>query len=129
LIDTSLESQVDLLKTKELMVMIRILLGVGVGVMAAAIAYALIVGDFWTEAEILLMYPWFHLSMIDLYVGFCLFAGWIVFRERNLLVALVWIALLMMLGNLVSCGYALLVLIRAKGDMHRFWLGNRATSA
>jgi hypothetical protein len=101
-------------------------LGIGVGVMAAAVAYGLLAGDLWGEAPILLKYPWFHVSMIDLYVGFALVAGWIAYREHSLLVTVLWIVLLLLLGNLVSCGYALLAVIRADGDMRRFWLGKHA---
>lgn len=109
--------------------LMKIALGVGVGVMAAAIGYGLLAGDLWGEAQVLLKYPWFHVSMIDLYVGFALVAGWIAFRERSPLVTVIWIVLLMLLGNLVSCGYALLAVIRAKGDMRRFWLGKHAGAA
>jgi hypothetical protein len=106
-----------------------VLLIVGFLIMAGAIGYAMIVGDFFEEAGVLLDLPWFHLSMIDLYVGFFLFSGWILFRERSRPVAIVWIVLLLSLGNLTACFYALLVALRAKGDWPAFWLGHRAGRA
>lgn len=109
--------------------LMKTLLGVGVCVMAAAIAYGLLAGDLLGEAPILLKHPWFHVSMIDLYVGFALVAAWIAYREQSPLVAILWIISLMLLGNLVSCGYALLAVIRADGDMRRFWLGKHAGAA
>ena len=103
-----------------------VLLIFGCIIMVATIAYGLIAGDFRGEARLLLSHPWFHVSMIDLYAGFFLFSGWIAFRERSRLVAAIWIVLLLTLGNLVSCLYAVIAAIRAQGDWQAFWLGSRA---
>ena len=89
------------------------LLAVGVLVMAVAIGYALLAGDLRGEARVLFNYPWFHVSMIDLYTGFLLFSGWIVSRERSRGVAVIWIVLLLTLGNLAACAYALAAAVRA----------------
>ena len=100
-----------------------VLLIFGFMTMATAIAYGLLAGDFWSEAPLLLSHPWFHVSMIDLYTGFFLFGGWIAFRERSRLVAAIWIVLLLTLGNLASCLYAVIAAVRARGDWQTFWLG------
>lgn len=102
------------------------LLVAGVVVMAVAIGYALLAGDLRGEARVLFDYPWFHVSMIDLYTGFLLFSGWIVSREQSRGVAAVWIVLLLTLGNLAACAYALAAALRARGDWNVFWLGKRA---
>lgn len=104
----------------------KIFLILGAIVMTAAIAYAFIIGDFFTEAEVMLPLPWFHLSMIDLYIGFFLFAGWIVYREASTPRAIVLIVLLCLLGNVLSCLYALRAAIVANGDWRQFWMGERA---
>ncbi len=110
------------------MFMTKSLLILGAFIMAAAIAYALIVGNFFAEAEVMLPLPWFHLSMVDLYIGFFLFAGWITFREATMLRAVLWIALLLCLGNIISCLYALIAAVNARGDWSVFWLGPRRHS-
>lgn len=102
---------------------LMIVLALGFAVMAAAIGYALLLGEFWTEAGILFRYPWFHLSMIDLYLGFFLFCGWIVYRERSRRAAAVWVILMLTLGNLAAFAYALSVAWRARGDWTWFWQG------
>lgn len=104
------------------------LLAAGVVVMAVAIGYGLLSGDLWGEAMVLFKYPWFHVSMIDLYTGFLLFSGWIVSREQSRGVAAIWIVLLLTLGNLAACAYALAAAIRARGDWTAFWLGKQATA-
>lgn len=99
------------------------LLSIGFVVMAATISYGLLAGDLVGEARVLLDYPWFHVSMIDLYVGFLLVCAWIVARERSLAIAAIWIVLVLTLGNLASCGYAIVAAIRARGDWRVFWQG------
>lgn len=106
-----------------------VLLILGFLIMAGAIGYAMIAGDFFDEAGVMLDLPWFHLSMIDLYVGFFLFSGWILCRERSRPIAIAWIVALLLLGNLTSCAYALVAAIGAKGDWTAFWLGHRADRA
>jgi len=103
-----------------------LLLALGCVIMAAAIAYALIVGDFWAEARILFQYPWFHLSMIDLYMGFLVFSGWVIYRERSPIAAIIWIVLVLTLGNLATCAYALVIACQARGDWNWFWQGKHA---
>jgi hypothetical protein len=103
-----------------------ILLTLGFIVMAIGIAYALIQGNFFDELEIMRSLPWFHLSMLDLYIGFFLFSGWILYRERTLVQAVVWIILLLSLGNLIACLYAVFALVRSRGNWQRFWMGVRS---
>jgi len=69
--------------------------------------------------------PWGIVSLIDVYVGFILFCGWIVFREKNLLIALLMVIMVMVLGNFIASAYALLALINSKGNWKKFWLGEK----
>jgi hypothetical protein len=73
-------------------------------VMAAGLVYGFAAGDGFDELRALMDYPWFVVSLVDVYVGFVLFACWIVSRERGLR-AVVWVTLLLTLGNLVACAY------------------------
>jgi hypothetical protein len=70
--------------------------------------------------------PWGIVSLVDLYVGFALFSGWIVFRERSWPRSLIWIALVMVLGFFTASLYVLLALRSSAGDWRRFWMGERA---
>ena len=103
-----------------------VLLVLGGMVMAAAIVYGFVAGGFIEEAKTLFGYPWFQVAMIDLYVGFFLFAGWIAFREQSRGVAVAWIIALCLLGNFVSCIYAARALVHARGDWSQFWTGKTA---
>jgi hypothetical protein len=108
------------------MKLIRALLLLGVCWMAAAIAYGLVASNIPAEGRTLIKCIWFWISLADLYTGFMLFGGWIIFRERSRTMALLWIVLLLTLGNLASCAYALIAAVRAHGDWRMFWLGSRA---
>jgi hypothetical protein len=106
-----------------------ILLAIGFCVMASVITYGFVAGDLVGEAKLMLAYPWFQISMVDLYTGFLLFGGWIIFRERSRTTAILWIILLLTLGNLASCAYAFLAAVQSRGNWHIFWLGCHAPTS
>lgn len=82
---------------------IAVVLGI---LMLGALVYGFGFGGGWGEVRLLLDYPWFVVSLVDVYVGFALFACWIATREKRF-PACVWILLLMTLGNLIACIYVL----------------------
>ncbi|MFX0143972.1 MAG: DUF1475 family protein [Candidatus Hodarchaeota archaeon] len=91
-----------------------------------SISTAFIVGDFSEEGNIILSLTWGKVSLIDVYIGFIIFCGWIVYRERSLGRSIVWAILMMIFGNMTACFYILLALRQSRGDWPRFWLGQRA---
>lgn len=101
----------------------------GLFAMTAVLVYGFTMGDFTAEGAALLSMPWGIVSLVDLYVGFTLFSGWIVFRERALLPSVVWVALMMVLGFWAGALYTFIALQTSGGDWQRFWLGKRAKSA
>jgi hypothetical protein len=103
------------------------LVALGGLIMAGALVYGFGWGGGWEEVRLLLGYPWFIVSLVDVYIGFALVAGWIGFRERPL-PAVIWIVLLMTLGNVIACGYAATALLRARGNWRRFWMGRRVSA-
>lgn len=100
--------------------------GLGAAAMAAILGYAALQGDFAVDGAALLRNPWGLVSIVDLYVGFILFALWISYRERGILRKLVWIALLMGLGFFAGSLYVLQALISSRGDWQTFWMGRHA---
>ena len=97
----------------------------GLIAMTAVLANGFINGDFSKDGAALLANPWGIVSFVDLYVGFALFSIWIAFREKNVLLAVFWIILMLVLGFFTGSLYLLLALIRAKGDWLVFFLGER----
>ncbi|MCR6643111.1 MAG: hypothetical protein NVV62_00340 [Terricaulis sp.] len=56
-------------------------------------------GSFFDQAAVLLTLPWGVVGIADLLVGFILFAVLVFLTERSLLVAALWAAPVLVLGN------------------------------
>jgi hypothetical protein len=110
------------------MTLAKIIAWLGLLAMTAALVYGFTVGDFSTDGSALLSNPWGLVSMVDLYVGFVLFSGWIVYRENSLITAVIWVILMMVLGFFTGALYTLIALYTSRGNWQRFWLGSKAQS-
>jgi hypothetical protein len=97
----------------------------GLLAMTGILIYAFTTGDFTQEGNVLLSMPWGIVSLVDLYVGFILFSGWIVYREKSLARSIVWVVLMMVLGFFTASLYTLIALQTSGGDWKRFWMGRR----
>ena len=95
----------------------------GLLAMTGILIYGFTVGDFSGEGKVLLSMPWGIVSLVDLYVGFILFSGWIVYREKSLVRSIVWIFFMMVLGFFTASLYTLIALQTSGGDWKRFWMG------
>ena len=97
----------------------------GLLAMGGILIYGFTVGNFAQEGNVLLSMPWGIVSLVDLYVGFILFSGWIIYREKSLARSIVWVVLMMVLGFFTASLYTLIALQTSGGDWKRFWMGNR----
>jgi hypothetical protein len=104
----------------------KVVAWVGLIAMTIVLGIAFTSGDFGSEGARLLAMPWGIVSLVDLYVGFALFSGWIVFREKAWLPATVWVILMMVLGFWAGALYTLIALQTSGNDWKRFWFGKRA---
>lgn len=103
-----------------------LLIGGCLATMTAAITYGLVKGDFWGEGRVLMRMPWGVISVIDVYTGGALFAGWIAARERSVARTAGWVVAIFVLGNFATALYALIALRTSDGDATLFWLGPHA---
>jgi len=86
------------------MKMLAILATLGALAMTVILVYAFVEGSFVSEGRQLLAMPWGSVSLVDLYVGFLLFAAWILYREGITPPSLLWIAAVVTPGSLaISC--------------------------
>lgn len=95
----------------------------GTFLMFFTLAYGFVAGDFFKEGSILFSMTWGKVSLIDVYIGFFLFSGWVLYREEKLTTALLWIISIMILGNFITCFYATIALYKSGDNFKRFWLG------
>jgi len=98
----------------------------GIIAMTAVLIYGFTVGNFRTDGAALLQNPWGIVSLVDLYIGFALFSGWIVYREKSFVRSLIWVILMMVLGFFTASLYTFIALNASGGDWKEFWMGNRA---
>lgn len=104
----------------------KLISGAGILAMTAALIYGFTAGDFSADGSKLLQNPWGMVSMVDLYTGFVLFSGWIVYREGSFTRSFAWVVLMMVLGFFTASLYTFIALNASKGDWSKFWMGNRA---
>jgi hypothetical protein len=83
-------------------------------IIGAALAYGFIVGDFWKDGGELMDNPWGIVSLFDVYVGFFFFIG----------IILAWAVAICVGGNVLAGIYAILALLKSKGDTTVFFMGN-----
>ncbi len=100
----------------------------GLFAMTAVLIYAFSYGDFMDDGKEILSNPWGIVSLVDLYVGFILFSGWILYREDSLMRAIIWVFLMMVLGFFTGALYTFIALQSSDGDWRRFFMGSRAYS-
>ncbi len=103
----------------------KLLSFLGILAMSAVLVFGFTQGDFFTDGGTLLKNPWGIVSLVDLYVGFTLFSIWIAFREKNIVLMILWIIAMMILGFFAGALYVFINLVRAKGNMLDFFLGDR----
>lgn len=60
--------------------------------------------------------PWAIATLFDAYCGFITFFVWVAYRERGAGIKLLWLILILLLGNIAMSLYVLLQLFRMKPD-------------
>lgn len=105
------------MKTAKLLAML------GTVIMFLTLMYGFIYGDFFREGSLIFSIAWGKVSLIDVYIGFFLFSGWVLYREQKILSAVIWIISIMILGNFITCLYATIALFKSNDDWKVFWLG------
>jgi hypothetical protein len=103
----------------------KIIAWLGLIAMTVVLLNGFINGNFSRDGAELLANPWGIVSIVDLYVGFALFSLWIAFREKNLILTIIWIILMIVFGFFAGSLYVLLALYQSRGDWLTFFLGAR----
>lgn len=67
--------------------------------------------------------PGVKMVLVDLYIGFLILAGWLIYRDGFGVKAIVIIAAMFILGNIIPLLYLLWLLIKTRGDVWEVLLG------
>ena len=98
----------------------------GLVTVSAALIYAFGKGHPAADWPRLVSNPLGVATLVDVYAGFALFSCWIAWREARSGVALLWIAMILVGGNLVTAVYVLLALRASDGVAESFWRGTQS---
>ena len=98
-------------------------------VMLAGLIYGFGWGDFWEDGGELMDNPWGIVSLVDVYVGFFLFLGWVWIREDLLLLLakLLWAVAILVGGNLFASPLCPVCPWAKAGELDHFFLGNKVS--
>lgn len=55
---------------------------------------------------------WFQVTLLDAYLGFFIFYGWVLWKESSLFSRLVWLVLILGLGNMATVAYLIIQIIK-----------------
>jgi len=113
---------------KEIMKIAKVVSLLGVLAMTVVLIYGFAMGDFLIDGTQLLSNPWGIVSLVDLYVGFTLFSGWIIYREKSAIRSIIWVFFMMTLGFFTGALYTFIALQTSGDDWNRFWMGKRAAN-
>lgn len=72
--------------------------------------------NLFTEWDYLGAIPWMQATLWDFYANILLIYLWILYKESNLGIKIMWAVLLFCLGSIASIMYVLIQLFRLKGD-------------
>lgn len=57
-------------------------------------------------------HPWFTATLFDAYCGFITFYAWVFYKEKSVAAKIIWLILIMLLGNLAMSVYMLIRLFK-----------------
>lgn len=104
---------------------IKYLFLAGAIVMGVSIIYGFTNGDFWGDGSTLITLLWGRITLIDIYLSFLTFSGWMFFREGLTFKSILIFFFILLLGAFTICFYTYVAMQKANGDWKLFWFGSR----
>lgn len=100
------------------------------GLLALAALASLIGGSIWATGHISIVpvindllanpgagnNPWFVATLLDAYFGFLWFWAWVAYKEQSWFSRIIWLVLILTLGNIAMATYILIQLLRLPAD-------------
>ena len=107
------------------MTRIRIFTATLTVIMFVAIGASMAMGSLTEDGRLLLDTAWGRMSLIDIYIGVALMSGWVLLRESNPRLLLIWLPAFIVLGHGGTALYAAIAAFRSD-DVRSFLLGAQA---
>ena len=108
---------------------VKYLFLLGAIIMGVSIIYGFTSGDFWSDGTALVALLWGRITLIDIYLSFLTFSGWMFFREGLTEKSILLFLLILLLGAFTICFYTYVAMQKANGDWKLFWFGPRRVAS
>ena len=70
--------------------------------------------------------PWMRATLWDFYANVTVIFFWLCYKEKSVLLKIIWLILLVALGSIASCAYVLIQLFKLKpGEGLKEFFGNK----
>ncbi len=96
---------------------------IGFIIMAVSIIYGFIYSNFSVDGSQILALTWGKVTLIDIYIMFLIFSGWIYHREQHFSKFLGWFLLMLVFGAATACLYLYIAFDKSNGNWEQFWSG------
>jgi hypothetical protein len=90
------------------MIFTRVLVLTGAALLAGLIVWAAMSAPFWASFKTITAMPWGLVTLVDLYLGFICAAILVLILERERMIAVLVITLMLVLGNIVTAFWLVL---------------------
>ncbi|RAL54832.1 hypothetical protein DM860_013528 [Cuscuta australis] len=77
---------------------------------AATVIYTVVTDGLPFRIELLT--PWMAATLIDFYINIFAIGTWVVYKETNWILAILWVVLLICFGSITTCGYIVLQFLK-----------------
>jgi predicted permease len=91
---------------------LRIVFGGVLVTMLCATSWASLHCALWKTPQPVVTHPWFIATLFDCYFGFLTFYAWLAYKETGWLARAIWLAAIILLGNIAMSSYLLITLFR-----------------
>lgn len=95
-----------------MIITLRIIFIVILIAMLAVTGWASSVVALWKTPSTVVGHPWFIATLFDTYFAFLTFWCWVAYKERSWISRLLWLAAILLLGNIAMAIYMLIQLFR-----------------
>ena len=96
--------------------------------MLVALLYGFIFANFFDEGGLIVSVPWGIITLIDIYISFLVFCGWIIFREISIFAKIIWVLFVLVLGSFTIAIYLFIAFHTSENNWKKFWYGKKVSS-
>ncbi len=96
--------------------------------MLVALLYGFIFANFFSEGSLIISVPWGIITLIDIYISFLVFCGWIIYREKTIYAKIIWVIFVLVLGSFTIAIYLFIAFQTCEENWQKFWHGKRQNS-